>query len=195
MDTVTGFLLEDGQVVSELPEGRDAAKHVKIRVDSHDDGITVEIFVPCGSGIYRSTDINQVAQDASSEAGCIRRWSSRQRVACPGVGERWTYTFPDPVPPPIGPRGAEALEFIRLHPGVSMVEVYQNCAGHPKPFGGRPNYLHRLIKRGFVDDRGRSNRAALYAFDASDDEYRPYASQESEDNDRRDKFWVPAGHP
>ena len=30
MDTVTMFLLDDGQVVSELPEGRDAAKHVKI---------------------------------------------------------------------------------------------------------------------------------------------------------------------
>jgi hypothetical protein len=55
MDAVTSFLLEDGQVVSELPEGRDAAKHVKIRVESHDHGITVEVFVPWGSGIYRSS--------------------------------------------------------------------------------------------------------------------------------------------
>ena len=87
-------------------------------------------------------------------------------------------------------------KFIRLNPGVSKVEVYRNCAGHPKPFGGRPNYLDRLISRRLVCNLGRSNRYRLYAWNAPDDDrYRPHARQEPENNDRPAQLWAPAGHP
>jgi hypothetical protein len=69
---------------------------------------------------------------------------------------------------PLGPRMTTALEFIKTHPGVTMREVYDNCPGQAKPFGGRPNYLHRLIRRGLVYNLGRCNRAALYAWQEPD---------------------------
>jgi hypothetical protein len=45
MDTLTEFLLKDGQVVSELPGRRDATNYVEINVEPRDHGIAVEVFV------------------------------------------------------------------------------------------------------------------------------------------------------
>lgn len=71
---------------------------------------------------------------------------------------------------PLGPRMAEALAFIETHPGVTKTEVYANCQGYPKPYGGRANYLDRLLRRGLVYDLGRVNRAALYAWLPAEDD-------------------------
>jgi hypothetical protein len=70
--------------------------------------------------------------------------------------------------PPIGPRMAEALEFIRRSPGCCREDVYQATGVTRKPWGSSPNSIDRLIYRGLVEDLGRVNRAWLVAREPGD---------------------------
>jgi hypothetical protein len=83
--------------------------------------------------------------------------------------------------PPHAHRQREVLDFIARHPGCTRVEVFAGTDAYPKPFGGRPNPLDRLVRKGFVYDLGRCNRAALYVIS-------------SYDRERPAGMWTP-GHP
>lgn len=68
----------------------------------------------------------------------------------------------------IGPRMAEALEYIRRSPGCCRADVYRNTDITAKPWGGSPNSIDRLVRRGLVEDLGRVNRSWLVATDPGD---------------------------
>jgi hypothetical protein len=91
--------------------------------------------------------------------------------------------------PPHAHRQREVLDFIARHPGCTRAEVFAGTGAYPKPFGGRPNPLDRLVRKGFVYDLGRCNRAALYVISS----YAPYVVS-SYDRERAAGMWTP-GHP
>jgi len=159
--SLTEFLLEDGQVVSELPDRRDATNYVEINVEPRDYGIAVEVFVSWRAYSW-AKDIDRIARDASSRAGCIRQWLSRQLAAYTGVGQRRMYTFRRPLPRPIGPRMAEALDYIRTHPGSCKAEVHRGAGVRRSTDGTSP--IDRLLRRQLIYDLGPSRRYALYAW-------------------------------
>jgi hypothetical protein len=98
----------------------------------------------------------------------------------PGWAEEDVMAAPEPRPRPIGPRMAEALDYIRTHPGVCKADVFRNTGVRRSANGADP--MDRLLRRRLIYDLGPSRRYALYAW------------QESENNDRPVGVWVP-GHP
>jgi hypothetical protein len=83
--------------------------------------------------------------------------------------------------PPNAYRQREVLDFIARHPGCTKTEVFAGTDAYPKPYGGRPNPLTKLVRKGVVYDLGRCNRAALYVVS-------------SYDRERPTGMWTP-GHP
>jgi hypothetical protein len=60
-----------------------------------------------------------------------------------------------------GTQYAPALEFIELNPGCTKREALDAAGVHYHPFGGAPDSVDRLFRRGLVCNGGRRNR---YAF-------------------------------
>jgi hypothetical protein len=75
--------------------------------------------------------------------------------------------------PPNAYRQREVLDFIARHPGCTRAEVFAGTDAYPNPYGGRPNPLTKLLGRGLVHNRGRSNRFALYVVTPYDQERPP----------------------
>jgi hypothetical protein len=80
---------------------------------------------------------------------------------------------------PIGPRIAEALEFIKANPGVCKADVFRETGVRHDSDGDDP--INRLLRRDLVYNLGPSHRYALYAWQPLE----PAA----------DEYWHPAGHP
>jgi hypothetical protein len=98
----------------------------------------------------------------------------------PGWPEEDVMQDPEPRPRPIGPRMAEALEFIASHPGCCKADVFRGTGVRRSANGTDP--MDRLLRRRMIYDLGPSHRYALYAW------------QEPENNNRPAGMWVP-GHP